>query len=58
MPRAEPPAPTGGAEAACTEIEALYHQRADPFNYAKQVALYQRIKALAATSLANAAEQP
>jgi hypothetical protein len=32
-------------EAACAEIEALYQQRADPFNYATQVARYQRIKA-------------
>ena len=44
-------------QAACAEIEALHHQRADPFNYAEQVARYQRIKALAATSLANTAEQ-
>jgi len=32
-------------EAACAEIEALYQQRADPFNYGEQVARYQRIKA-------------
>jgi protein associated with RNAse G/E len=32
-------------QAACAEIEALYQQRADPFNYAEQVARYQRIKA-------------
>jgi protein associated with RNAse G/E len=35
-------------QAACAEIEALYRQRADPFNHAAQVALYQQIKALAA----------
>jgi protein associated with RNAse G/E len=43
--------------AACTEIESLYHQRADPFNYAEQVALYQQIKALAAMRSATTAEQ-
>lgn len=31
-------------QAACAEIEALYQQRADPFNYADQIALYQQIK--------------
>ena len=44
-------------QAACTEIESLYHQRADPFNHPEQVARYQRIKALAAMSHANTAEQ-
>ena len=34
-------------QAACAEIEALYHQRADPFNHSEQVALYQQIKAQA-----------
>ena len=43
-------------QAACAEIETLYHQRADPFNYAEQVARYHRIKAQAATRLANTAE--
>ena len=32
-------------QAACAEIEVLYQQRADPFNYAAQVARYQRINA-------------
>jgi protein associated with RNAse G/E len=45
-------------QAACAEIEALYQQRADPFNHASQVARYQRIKAQTATSLAKRAEQP
>ena len=36
--------------AACAEIELLYHQWADPFDHAAQVALYQQIKAIAATS--------
>lgn len=31
-------------QAACAEIEALYQQRAYPFNYTEQVALYERIK--------------
>jgi protein associated with RNAse G/E len=35
-------------QAACAEIEALYQQRADPFNHAAQVALYHSIKAQAA----------
>jgi protein associated with RNAse G/E len=29
--------------AACTEIERLYHERADPFNHADYVALYWQI---------------
>jgi uncharacterized protein len=37
-------------QAACAEIEALYHQRADPFNHAAQTALYQQIKTMVATS--------
>jgi protein associated with RNAse G/E len=36
-------------QAACAAIESLYHQRADPFNHAAQVALYQQIKASIAT---------
>jgi hypothetical protein len=44
-------------QAACTEIESLYHQRADPFNYPAQVALYQQIKAMVATSHLAPAEQ-
>ena len=32
-------------QAACAEIEALYQQRAYPFNHTEQVALYERIKA-------------
>jgi protein associated with RNAse G/E len=44
-------------QAACAEIESLYHQRADPFNHAAQVALYQQIKAGVATSHAATAEQ-
>jgi hypothetical protein len=43
--------------AACAEIEALYHQRADPFNHVEQVALYQQIKAMAGTSHAATARQ-
>src|SRR5690348_16699941 len=31
-------------QAACTGIEALYQQRADPFNHAAQLARYQQIK--------------
>jgi hypothetical protein len=34
----------------------LYQQRADPFNHAAQVALYQQIKAQAATSPTATAE--
>jgi protein associated with RNAse G/E len=45
-------------QAACAEIEALYQQHADPFDYTEQFARYQRIKALAATSLAKRVEQP
>jgi protein associated with RNAse G/E len=37
-------------QAACAEIESLYHQRADPFDHAVQVALYQQIKAGVTTS--------
>jgi protein associated with RNAse G/E len=44
-------------QAACAEIEALYQQRADPFNHAAQLALYQQIKGQAATSLTTTAEQ-
>jgi hypothetical protein len=44
-------------QAACAAIESLYYQRADPFNHPAQVALYQQIKALAATSQAATAEQ-
>ena len=44
-------------QAACAEIEALYQQRADPFNHAAQLALYQQIKRQAATSLTATAEQ-
>jgi hypothetical protein len=44
-------------QAACAEIESLYHQRADPFNHSAQVALYQQIKAMVATSHAATAEQ-
>ena len=44
-------------QAACREIEALYQQRADPFDPAAQLALYQQIKAQAATSLTATAEQ-
>jgi protein associated with RNAse G/E len=43
-------------QAACAEIEALYQQRADPFNHAAQVALYQQIQALAAMRPADRAE--
>ena len=43
-------------QAACSEIEALYQQRADPFNHAAQVALYQQIKGKVATSQAVQAE--
>jgi protein associated with RNAse G/E len=43
-------------QAACAEIEALYQQRADPFNHATQVARYQQIKALGAMRPANRAE--
>jgi protein associated with RNAse G/E len=43
--------------AACAEIEALYCQRADPFNHPAQVALYQQIKAGIATSHPETAEQ-
>jgi protein associated with RNAse G/E len=39
-------------QVACAEIEALYQQRADPFNYTEQVARYQQIKAEVATSQA------
>ena len=39
-----PPAVQAQVQAAYTEIEALYHQRADPFNYSAQVALYRQIK--------------
>jgi protein associated with RNAse G/E len=42
-------------QVACAEIEALYQQRADPFNHAEQVALYQQIKAMAGTSHAATA---
>ena len=35
-------------QAACAEIESLYHQRVYPFNYPEQVALYAQIKAQAA----------
>src|SRR5689334_9769241 len=31
-------------QAACAEIEALYQQRANPFDYAAHVTLYQQIK--------------
>jgi protein associated with RNAse G/E len=44
-------------QVACAEIEALYLQRADPFNHAAQVALYQQIKAMAATRHPERAEQ-
>ena len=44
-------------QAACVQIEALYRQRADPFNHSAQVALYQQIKAGVATSHAATAEQ-
>ena len=37
-------------QAACAEIEALYQQRADPFNYAAQAALYEQIKTSVATT--------
>ena len=40
-----PPEVQAQVQAACTEIEALYHQRADPFNHTAQLALYQQIKA-------------
>ena len=43
-------------QAACSEIEALYKQCADPFNYAAQVARYQQIKGNVATSQAVHAE--
>jgi protein associated with RNAse G/E len=43
--------------AACAEIEALYQQRADPFDHAAQVALYQQIKTSVATSSSAPAEQ-
>jgi protein associated with RNAse G/E len=44
-------------QAACAEIESLYQQRADPFNHAAQVALYQQIEREVATSQAALAEQ-
>jgi protein associated with RNAse G/E len=43
-------------QAACREIEALYHERADPFNHAEQVALYQQINAMVVTSHPATAE--
>jgi protein associated with RNAse G/E len=43
--------------AACAEIEALYCQRAEPFNHPAQVALYQQIKAGIATSHPETAKQ-
>jgi protein associated with RNAse G/E len=43
-------------QAACAEIEALYLQRADPFNHAAHVALYGQIKGEVATSQAAPAE--
>jgi len=52
-----PPEVQTQVQAACAEIESLYHQRADPFNHAEQVALDQQIKALAVTSHANIVEQ-
>jgi uncharacterized protein len=44
-------------QVACAEIEALYHQRADPFNHVEQVALYHQIKAMAGTSHAATTRQ-
>ena len=44
-------------QAACAEIEALYQQRADPFDHAVQVALYQQITISVATSYAATAER-
>ena len=44
-------------QAACTEIEALYHQHTDLFNHPAQVMLYQQIKAAVATSQTETAEQ-
>ena len=44
-------------QAACAEIEALYLQRADPFNHAEQIARYQRLKAEAATRYARTAKE-
>ena len=43
-------------QAACAEIEALYQQRADPFDHTEQVARYQRIKAQTLMSLTTTAE--
>jgi len=43
-------------QAACVEIEVLYHQRSDPFNHPEQVAHYQQIKAGVATSQVATAE--
>jgi protein associated with RNAse G/E len=44
-------------QVACAEIEALYQQRADPFNHGTQVALYQQIKREVAMSQAAPGEQ-
>ena len=52
-----PPEVQAHLQAACAEIVALYHQRADPFNHAEQVALYQQIKAMAGTSHAATTRQ-
>jgi protein associated with RNAse G/E len=43
-------------QAACSEIKALYQQRADPFNHTAQIALYQQLKGNVATSQAVQAE--
>ncbi len=40
-----PPAVHDHVQAACAEVEALYHARAYPFNYDEQAALYARVKA-------------
>ena len=42
---AYPPEVQAHVQAACAEIEALYQQRAYPFNHTEQIALYERIKA-------------
>ncbi len=44
-------------QAACVEIEALYCQRADPFNHPAQVVLYQQIQVMVAMSHTETAEQ-
>jgi protein associated with RNAse G/E len=52
-----PAAMQAQVQTACAEIELLYHQRAEPFNHAEHVALYQHIKAEIATSHVATAEQ-